>query len=54
MTDKRKTCGYCGQKIPNEVKVNGYHWEQKEGYNHGHWVKDKRETKNVKVKKETC
>jgi hypothetical protein len=56
MADRR--CKECGQDIPKQLKVPGYHWEVTPGYLFGHWVKDKREKlKNgwkVKIEKENC
>ena len=40
MEDRR--CKECGQEIPKQLKVPGYHWEVTPGYLFGHWVKDKR------------
>ena len=32
----------CGHGKQPEIKVKGYHWVVADGYNFGHWVKDKR------------
>lgn len=60
MADQR--CKECGQEVPKQIKVHGYHWEVKEGYNFGHWVKDKRKKititndggKSGEIYKENC
>lgn len=45
-----KRCKECGQEVPKKIKVEGYHWEIAEGYNFGHWVKDKKKKTLVRDK----
>jgi len=46
----KRRCKECGQEVPEKIKVEGYHWEIAEGYNFGHWVKDKKKKALVRGK----